>query len=110
MYVAVPPLYKVQAGKKQQFCFSEADLKAATQRKASRDYVVQRFKGLGEMMPEQLWDTTLNPDTRILRRLTIEDAAEASHMFALLMGKNVEPRRELIEREGRQLGLMDLDI
>ncbi|WIA31299.1 hypothetical protein OEZ86_002201 [Tetradesmus obliquus] len=71
---------------------------------------VTRFKGLGEMMPEQLWATTLNPATRVLRRLTLEDAAEASHTFVLLMGDKVAPRRALIEAEGQRYSLEQLDV
>lgn len=90
MYVAVPPLYKLETGRGQvTWCFSDAELKKATQGLQQGSYSVQRFKGLGEMQPEQLWQTTLNPETRLLRRLTIEDAAAASHMFALLMGDKV---------------------
>ncbi len=62
------------------------------------------------MMPEQLWQTTMNPDTRMLKRLTLDDAAETSHMFSMLMGDKVGPRRELIERHGSRLNLTDLDI
>lgn len=73
---------------------------------------VVRVQGLGEMMPVQLWDTTLNPATRMLKRLTINDAAEASHMFTLLMGDKVAPRRALIEAHASsaKLGLEDLDV
>ena len=67
-------------------------------------------QGLGEMMPEQLWQTTMNPDTRRLKRLTVEDAAEASQLFALLMGDRVEPRRALIQAHGASIALADLDI
>ncbi len=68
------------------------------------------LQGLGEMMPEQLWATTLNPATRMLKRLTIDDAAEASHMFTLLMGDKVAPRRALIEAHGANISLASLDI
>ena len=68
------------------------------------------MQGLGEMMPEQLWSTTMNPSTRTLRRLTIHDAVEASRVFTLLMGDKVAPRRELIEKHGSNLLLKDLDI
>ncbi|PRW39388.1 DNA gyrase subunit B isoform A [Chlorella sorokiniana] len=110
VYVGVPPLYKLEVGRKAQYCYTEEELKAATAQLTPGSYHVQRFKGLGEMMPEQLWQTTLNPATRTLRKLTIEDAAEASHMFALLMGDKVGPRRELIERHGSRLALEELDI
>jgi DNA gyrase subunit B len=68
------------------------------------------LQGLGEMMPDQLWQTTLNPATRTLKRLTVDDAAAASHLFALLMGDKVEPRRALIQAHGASLALEDLDI
>ena len=73
-------------------------------------FTLQRFKGLGEMMPQQLWDTTLNPDGRRLKKLTVEDASEASHLFTILMGDKVAPRKELIVQEARELGFNDLDI
>lgn len=111
VYVGVPPLYKLDVGRgKSRYCYTEEELRAATAQLAPGSYHVQRFKGLGEMMPEQLWATTLNPATRTLRKLTIEDAAEASHMFALLMGDKVGPRRELIERHGSRVALEELDI
>ena len=78
--------------------------------RAPGSYTIQRFKGLGEMMPDQLWRTTLDPAHRTLRRLTLEDAAEASHLFALLMGDRVAPRRALIEAHGARLSLDELDI
>lgn len=68
------------------------------------------MQGLGEMMPEQLWQTTLNPASRTLRRLTLDDAANADNMFTLLMGGNVPPRRRLIEEHGSKLSIADLDI
>ncbi|MFQ3638243.1 MAG: DNA topoisomerase IV subunit B, partial [Cyanobacteriota bacterium] len=70
----------------------------------------QRFKGLGEMMPQQLWDTTMNPESRTLKRVEIEDAAEADRIFTVLMGDRVAPRREFIETYGPKLNLTDLDI
>ncbi|KAI3431387.1 hypothetical protein D9Q98_004441 [Chlorella vulgaris] len=110
IYVGVPPLYKLEVGRRSQYCYTEEELKAAVKDLAPGSYHMQRFKGLGEMMPQQLWDTTLNPETRTLRKLTIDDAADASHMFALLMGDKVGPRRELIERHGSRLALEELDI
>ncbi|NEP05355.1 MAG: DNA topoisomerase IV subunit B, partial [Okeania sp. SIO4D6] len=71
---------------------------------------IQRFKGLGEMMPGQLWDTTMNPETRTLKQVEIEDAAEADRIFTVLMGDRVAPRREFIETYGPKLNITDLDI
>ncbi|CAL8470140.1 g9682 [Coccomyxa elongata] len=110
VYVGVPPLYKLEVGRTSQYLYSDAELAARTQGLSQGSYTVQRFKGLGEMMPEQLWQTTLNPATRTLKRLTVDDAAAASHLFAMLMGDKVEPRRALIQAHGASLALEDLDI
>ncbi|GMH39786.1 hypothetical protein BSKO_07684 [Bryopsis sp. KO-2023] len=110
VFVAVPPLYKLTMGRSQTYCYNEDELKALTKGKSSSSYSIQRFKGLGEMMPRQLWDTTLNPESRTLRRLTVDDVGEASHLITMLMGDKVEPRRDLIQEEGRKFGLLDLDI
>lgn len=92
------------------WCYSDEDLKDLLRLLPQGSYTLQRFKGLGEMMPEQLWQTTLDPARRQLRRLTIDDAAAASHMFTLLMGDKVGPRRALIEAEGARFALEDLDV
>ena len=117
VYVGVPPLYKVEpvgrrpAGDKGPiYAYDDAELAAVLAGRAPGSYTIQRFKGLGEMMPDQLWRTTLDPTRRTLRRLTLEDAAEASHLFALLMGDRVAPRRALIEAHGARLSLEELDI
>ncbi len=111
IYIGCPPLYKLERGRNAQYCYSDRELQAAIAAfPANANYNIQRFKGLGEMMPQQLWDTTMNPETRTLKRMTIEDAAEADRIFTILMGDRVAPRREFIETYGSQLNLVDLDI
>jgi DNA gyrase subunit B len=115
IFVGVPPLYKVTAsgrGGAETYCYDEMDLRrhqAALGPAGAAAASIQRFKGLGEMMPKQLWDTTLDPAQRRLRRLTLDDAAAANDTFQLLMSKEVAPRRAFIEREGPRLNA-DLDI
>ncbi|CAL6431471.1 unnamed protein product [Bathycoccus prasinos] len=110
IYVAVPPLYKVESGKKNvKYCYDELELKKHLDTLGdNQPKNLQRFKGLGEMMPQQLWDTTLDPKTRTLRRLTVDDAAMVNHTFSLLMSDKVGPRRQFIEDEGPDL--MNLDV
>ena len=112
VYIACPPLYKVERGRNHYYCYSERELTDLVQNvlPANANYTVQRFKGLGEMMPAQLWDTTMNPETRTLKKIEIEDAAEADRIFTVLMGDRVAPRREFIETYGSKLNLTDLDI
>uniref|UniRef100_B8HLW8 DNA gyrase subunit B n=1 Tax=Cyanothece sp. (strain PCC 7425 / ATCC 29141) TaxID=395961 RepID=B8HLW8_CYAP4 len=111
IYVACPPLYKIERGRNHYYCYNdrERDQIIAGLGENAR-YEIQRFKGLGEMMPQQLWDTTMNPETRTLKQVTIEDAAEADRIFNILMGDRVAPRREFIETYGPRLNLADLDI
>jgi len=110
VFAAVPPLYKVVVGKKEVYCYDEPELQKyiASIPESSPKYHIQRFKGLGEMMPEQLWSTTLDPKTRTLKRLTVDDGAAANHMFSTLMSKDVEPRRKLIIDEGSMLESIDI--
>lgn len=111
VYIACPPLYKIERGRNHYYCYSDRERDQITSGfPENAKYEIQRFKGLGEMMPQQLWDTTMNPETRTLKRVAIEDAAEADRVFTVLMGDRVAPRREFIETHGPKLNLTDLDI
>lgn len=112
IYIACPPLYKVERGRNHYYCYSERELANLVQNEfpANANYTIQRFKGLGEMMPQQLWETTMNPESRTLKQVEIQDAAEADRIFTILMGDRVAPRREFIETYGSRLNLTDLDI
>lgn len=111
IYIACPPLYKLERGRSHQYCYTERELQQAiAQFPSNANYTIQRFKGLGEMMPQQLWDTTMNPESRTIKRVEIEDAAEADRVFTVLMGDRVAPRREFIETYGPKLNLAELDI
>jgi len=101
VYVASPPLYQVKKGKKMQYCWNDKQRDEAIKEMGGDSgggVVVQRYKGLGEMNPEQLWETTLDPERRILKKISIENAVEADHVFSMLMGDEVPPRREFIEQ------------
>jgi DNA gyrase subunit B len=104
IYIATPPLYLIKKGKAERYCWTEEERELAVvemgQGKES-SVGVQRYKGLGEMNAEQLWSTTMNPETRTLRQVTIESAAEADHIFSMLMGDEVPPRREFIETHAK---------
>jgi DNA gyrase subunit B len=111
IYIACPPLYKVERGRNHYYCYTERELQQRLREfPDNANYTIQRFKGLGEMMPKQLWETTMNPESRTFKRIEIQDAAEADRIFTVLMGDRVAPRREFIETHGSRLNFMDLDI
>ena len=101
IYIAAPPLYQVRKGTQKRYCWTEEEREQAIADFGTKGVHTQRYKGLGEMNEEQLWETTMNPETRILRQVTIENAAEADRIFSMLMGDDVPPRREFIEKNAR---------
>jgi Type IIA topoisomerase (DNA gyrase/topo II, topoisomerase IV), B subunit len=100
IYIATPPLYLVKKGAKQIYAWNDKEREQITQELSAdgKGVTIQRYKGLGEMNAEQLWDTTLNPQYRTLRQVTIDSATEADRVFSMLMGDDVPPRREFIEQ------------
>jgi len=106
LYIAMPPLYKVTIGKESHYAYNDEEKDAIVKQKAEgRTVGLQRYKGLGEMNPEQLWETTMNPATRIMKQITVEDAADADHVFTMLMGNEVPPRKRFIQTHAKSATL-----
>jgi DNA gyrase subunit B len=108
LFIAQPPLFRVSTGKQTHYAQSEAERDAIVKKLAVKSVSVQRFKGLGEMNADQLWETTMNPETRILLRAEIQDAADADAVFTMLMGERVEPRKDFIKSEARKVQNLDV--
>jgi DNA gyrase subunit B len=108
LYIAQPPLYRVSTGKVTRYAQSEKDRDRIVKEFNARNLSVQRFKGLGEMNADQLWDTTMNPETRTLLKVEIEDASTADGIFTMLMGERVEPRKDFIKSEARKVRNLDI--
>ena len=109
VYVAQPPLFKIKSGKEVTYVYSEEERNAKVKelQAADKTYNITRFKGLGEMNPDQLWETTMDPEHRILKKITIDDAAEADRTFSMLMGEEVAPSKRFIQKKKKKA---ELDI
>jgi DNA gyrase subunit B len=107
LYIALPPLYRLQRGKKFEYAYTEKEKEEIRKQMGNGNVGVQRYKGLGEMNPSQLWETTMDPTQRTLKRVNIEDAEEADRVFTALMGSEVAPRKKFIQTRAK---FAELDV
>jgi len=109
LFIAQPPLYRINTGKEQHWVYSEKEKEELVKKaKGSKKLEIQRYKGLGEMSAQQLWDTTMNPETRTILRVNVADAVKADHIFRTLMGDEVPPRKAFIQAHAKSVRNLDI--
>ena len=110
LYIAQPPLFRIQSGKRVEYAYTESDRTEilSSMRKKGENVTIQRFKGLGEMNPDQLWETTMNPENRVLLKVAIENAKQADKIFDILMGDEVLPRKKFIQTHAKKVRNLDI--
>jgi DNA gyrase subunit B len=108
IYIAQPPLFRISKGKQEKYAFDEDEMKEIMDAFGEKGVNVQRYKGLGEMNAEQLWSTTMDPERRVLKQVTIDDASYANEIFEKLMGEDVAARKDFIKRHSREVTNLDI--
>ena len=108
VYIAQPPLYRISKGKEEYYAYNDRERDRLLKKVGKKGIRLQRYKGLGEMNPDQLWKTTMDPETRTVIQIKLEDAVEADRIFSVLMGDKVEPRRKFIEEHAKDVRNLDI--